>query len=179
MKIQKILEQLDPNSRAYLIRQLIISRLDDVKDIKEKITANEKELFEEVKSILQKDTSLNEYLPFFNLMVSTHEEGAKYRDTLLNVICLQVAQSVSKLYNQPQEKGNAFVGFGGRQLTISESAFFDQFIIEGIENEESKNLYRFFEKFNEVMKPYDIWIKQIDDTVSKHSPLSIHLRILK
>ncbi len=179
MKIQKILEQLRPNSKAYLIKQLIISRLDDVKDTKERIVKNEQELFVEVKSILQKDTSLKEYHPFFNLMVSYDEKGAKHRDTLLNVICSQVSQSISKLYDQPSEKKNAFVNYGGRNLTISESAFLDQFAIEGSENEESKSLYGFFKKFNEAMKPYDIWIMQIDDTVSKHSPLKIHLRILK
>jgi hypothetical protein len=174
MKIQKILAGLQEDSRAFTIRQLIISRLDDIKEIKEGIEKNENNLFDEVKNILNQNDKLKEFGSFFNLIVSRHRDDPEYSGTLIDTICLLVSNSLSRLYDIPEENGNASINYAGTHYTISSSELF-----KNLQINPKEKLDNLFEKFNEVMKPYDIWIKQLNFACSEVSPLSIHIRILK
>lgn len=174
MKIQKILLALEPDSKAFLIKQIILSRLDDLNDIKEKIIKYESDLEKEVLSIFYEDPKLKEFYPFFHLNISNHNDDPDYKNTLINAICKQIAQSLKNLYDVPEEKENPFVNYGGKHFTISAEEIFKH-----LDLKKGVDLTGMFEKFNEAMQTYDIRIKQLNFVALDTSPLSIHIRILK
>lgn len=172
MKKQVILAGFHQDSKAHLNNQLIISRMDDIKELQERIKQNEGELFKEVKQILLNDQSLKEFASFFNLMVSNHVDEPTHQENLLDTICLLVSRSVVRLYGKEESESNAKLNYAGGHFLIARSE-----VSKHLNIDTSVNLFELFEKLNEAMSRYDICVHQFNDSETR--PLRVHIRILK
>lgn len=175
MKTQKILRDLEKDSQALLTKKLILSQLGDLKKIKNKIAENESVLCREIKKIILNDHKLKELESFFHLEVYFNKSSSDDWDTLLNIICSLISKSLQRLYDTPKDESNALINYAGYHFSINHSE-----IRRRLKIHTDTDLSDLFNMFNEMMNPYDVWVKVFNNVnINNEVYLLIHLRILK
>lgn len=169
MKIQEILKGLKSGTQAYLLRQLIISRTEDVIEIQKAITENEQLLAVEIEQIIRSDINFFKYKHIFEMKVSLDKSDVKI--SLLKAFCLQIAESLRSHYETPEEKENPFINYGGIFYNIQPVELRE---VLGIGYKKS------FNHFNNNFEKDGLFvnIQNSNFNLDGDVPLLIHLRIL-
>lgn len=171
MKIQKIFVDLKESSRLKSIKDVILADNQKLLNIQNKIKKNESILADEVKMVLQNDNSLKELKFLFDIVVF---DKNKNNATFLNFICKHLSESLTKFYNRSDDIGGREINHGQKDLILRELDFRNS-------NLEAEDLSKTLLRFNELMKPYEVWIRKPNIQYDKVGvfPIVINLRIIR
>jgi len=169
MNNPKILDALAPNSVAFSLVQLIASDIDAKRDIEEKIKKNVIELSNKLRDFFKEDESLKKIHRYFNITASFKKEGsASTKDTLINIICLQIALSIERRRNQAKENTDC------DEINIEITALE---ILKHLNIRADESPKEVYSDFNEKMSKYGISLASKNLARDEDSILRVILKI--
>jgi len=176
IKVQETLK----TSTDFKVRSLfskICSHIEELKEIELLIKEEEKRLASALENLFKEDADYDKILSrFLNIkVVEKNNERIDFDGSLLTAICKQIAESLNKYNNEPVNKANSFLNFGGKFYDIPQADI--KRVINTVGLDAIKNRFNFY---NGYLQKYGVFIHTLSysiDDVMGEKPLKIHLRI--